>query len=413
MTAVLVGLGLGLALLVAGLALCRLWVLVIRPDSIQGSDLFMLRWCVEENTRSWCGFRIVFDSKKPFEDIAASIRSNIAADLQAPDSPFRRGVDLAERRYVFYDGHTVTDVVEDVSEDAAFFQLDDPGMRELIYRLHTQRPMLGVLFDHTVWDGIRVFNETLTPALQSAPFGSRWLLKPKYYPVFSELLMVGLMGLMVLRWAGHRTLPVLESGQQHVLQHKFPISLVQETKTQAESKFASALIAIWARRLFAALPAQRTTLRFGLVIGMHNPRFRNNYSILTVDVRRADDVVTMTRRVDRQLHRRAIEVVPLYDLLSYVEMQSLFKRQMVDVLFSPAMFDRDAGPSLHIEDLLLYVVPTSMPMYCFACSFEDTVTVSTTWNSPAISLEQLASDATALYRYEDSKRLSILHDGAL
>ena len=36
-------------------------------------------------------------------------------------------------------------------------------------------------------------------------------------------------------------------------------------------------------------------------------------------------------------------------------------------------------------------------MYSFACSIGDEITISTTWNCPEVSIEQLQSDCTALY----------------
>ena len=69
------------------------------------------------------------------------------------------------------------------------FRLSDPRKRELVYRFHDKRELVGALFDHTIWDGVRMFNETLTPAIESTPFDSRWLLRDRYIPVVAEGLM--------------------------------------------------------------------------------------------------------------------------------------------------------------------------------------------------------------------------------
>ena len=37
------------------LAFARFWVMVLSPHSIQGSDLHMLKWCLEEGRRAWGG----------------------------------------------------------------------------------------------------------------------------------------------------------------------------------------------------------------------------------------------------------------------------------------------------------------------------------------------------------------------
>ena len=64
------------------LALARLWVMVLSPHSIQGSDLHMLKWCIEEDTRAWAGFHLTLDGGMPYEEAKATIQRNIARDMQ-------------------------------------------------------------------------------------------------------------------------------------------------------------------------------------------------------------------------------------------------------------------------------------------------------------------------------------------
>jgi hypothetical protein len=385
-----------------GLAFARLWVMVLSPHSIQGSDLHMLKWCIEENSRAWAGFHLTLDGGMPYEEAKRVIRHNISEDMKNPRSTYRRGVDLAQRRYVFYDHYTPEDILQETDHDHEFFRLSDPRKRELVYRFHDKRELVGALFDHTIWDGVRMFNETLTPAIESTPFDSRWLLRDRYIPVVAEGLMLYTMCRMTVRWLTHKPLPQLDdTKKQKILRHKVLKKDITALKHRAGCKFTSALLASWAHRLYAALPPERTYVRFGLIVGMNSDRFRNNYSILTIDVPRCDDPAQMARAIQKQVNMRSIEVMPLYHLISLVEMQTMFKRTMVDCLFSPAVFDRGAGPSAHVRDLFFYIVPTSMPMYSFACSIGDEITISTTWNCPEISVEQLQTDCTALYRQGD------------
>lgn len=393
------------------LAWRRLWVMVLARDRIEGSDLHMLKWCVEEDTRAWGGFHLTLDGGMPYEEVKRVVTENIARDMEQPDSTYRRGCDLARRAYVFYDDYTVEDVIEVVDDDARFFRLSDERKRELVYRFHDGRELMGALFDHTIWDGIRMFNETLTPAIHSTPFDSRWLVKARYIPVVNEAMMLYTLAQMGLRYLTHDPLPRLaENKDQHVLRHRFQVADIKDLKNSAGAKFTSALLATWACRVFEALAPERKSLRFGLIVGMTNPRFRNNYSIITVDVPRVDDPGVMAREIDRQVSRRAVEVMPLYDLISLVEIQTMFKARMVDCLFSPAVFERGEAPSKHVADLFFYIVPTSMPMYSFACSLDDVVTISTTWNCPDIDLDQLTGDATALYKVGEDNVIIPLRD---
>lgn len=391
----------------------RLYVMVLAPKSIQGSDLHMFKWCAEENTRAWGGFHLTLDGGMDYADVKRIVTENITEDMKNPESTYRRGCDLEKRRFVFYDDYTPADVLEVTSDDERFFRLDDARKRELVYRFHDDRHLIGALFDHTVWDGIRMFNETLTPAIDSKPFDSRWLLKEKYIPVLAELLMLYASAQMAVRWVSHKPMPLLEnSDDQHVLRHKFPIEDIKALKGRAGCKFTSALLAMWANRLFESIHTDRKAIRFGLIVGMNNPRFRNNYSIITVDVPRSSSMEEQCKTIERQVKRRSIEVMPLYHLMSFLELQTLFKKTMVDALFSPAVFEKGGGPSRHVQDLFFYIIPTSMPLYSFACSLDDVVTVSTTYNCPEIDLEQLSSDATAVFKVNEDKVIEALKGDA-
>ena len=47
----------------------RLWVMYLAPKKVQGSDLHMLKWCLQENTRAWAGFHITFQENEHFQAI--------------------------------------------------------------------------------------------------------------------------------------------------------------------------------------------------------------------------------------------------------------------------------------------------------------------------------------------------------
>ena len=394
-------------------ALARLWVMVLAPQSIQGSDLHMLKWCIQEQTRAWAGFHITLEPDAPYKEIKREIKENIATDMERPESTYRRGLDLDRRAYVFYEGYTPDDVLQDTLSDAAFFRLADDRNRELIYRFHDQRELIGALFDHTVWDGVRMFNETLAPAIKSKTFDSRWLLGDRYIPIAAEALMLYTLIRMSLRWLTHKPLPLLPNQrQQKLLRHRLYKSEITSLKERAGCKFTAALLARWSHRLYEALPQERSVVRFGLVVGMKSERFRNNYSVLIIDVPRHDDPVVQAKVIQSQMQSRAIEVMPLYHLISLIEVQTTLKKTMVDCLFSPGIFDRGEGPSQYVRDLFLYIMPTSMPMYSFACSLGDEITLSTTWNCPEVSLAQLSSDAEALYEQRDDHVISPIFETA-
>lgn len=387
---------------VALLAARRQWIHRARPDSVQGSDLHMMRYCISAQTRAYGFFAIAFDSTDDadFDAIIRTITADVAADLSNPRSSFRRGMDLEQRRYIWRSALTIDDLIEIVDDDADFYRFDDDRKREIVLRFHRGRRRLGCLFDHTCWDGIRVVNECMVPAIRCQPFSDKWLVADQYTPGLSELVMIYTGYRNGWRALTHRGLPGFDDGaQQRIVQHVWSVA---EIKRQKEALggggFNATMVARFGAKLFDSLPAHRARLRFGLVVGFVNPRFRNNYSMVAIEVHRAHDLAESVRSIDRQIKRRRIEIMGLYHLVNTVEVESLFKTQLLDVVFSPAFFDRDEGLSLRVSDMQFFNVPSSTPLYAFACSIDDRITICTTVNTPEIDLPCLSRDAVRVYQ---------------
>jgi hypothetical protein len=393
---------------VLALAARRQWIHRVRPDSIQGSDLHMVRWCVANETRAYGLFSISLGcpDDDAFARAMAAVRADVAAALGDPRSPFRRGLDLKEGRYVWRDDLRADDLFEVTEDDDRFYRVDDGAKRELVFRFHPGRRLLGCLFDHAVWDGIRIVNECIVPAIGCAPFDTDRLLKDTYRPGLSELVMVYTAYKAGARAITHRPLPTLPSPHdQHVVQHVWSTASVKSVKDALGVPFIAALVGRWTDEAFRWLPASRARLRIGIVVAFDNPRFRNNYSMVSVDVRRQDDLHARVRSVARQLQRRRVEVLGLYHLVNTLEVETLFKHHVIDVLFSPAVFDRDRGLSREVDDMSFYNVPCSTPMYVFACSIDDAVTLCTTNNCAEVDMQALTARARRVFRYDARQSL--------
>lgn len=393
------------------LAFRRFWVLKARPESIQGSDLHMLKYCVKEQTRAWCGVQFTFYDDADFAEVERKIRANIADHFEAAGSTYRLGLDIANRRYFTKADLRPDDIIDLVHSDEAFFATtDDERFRELVFRVYPEKRLVGLIFDHTCWDGLRLVNEIIVPMIQSRPFASRWLLVDRYIPVLAELLQIYTICITVYRWLVHRPMKTYEKeADQKVVTHRFDLAIVKASKKRNNVKFTSALLGIWMHRLFQCVRPGCDTIRVGIIIGMQNPRFRNNYSIVSVDVHREEDPDRMVRDIERQMGLRQIEVLPLYHLISSIEAQTLFKKRAIDYLFSPGFFHSHKGVSKMICDMRFITIPIGMPLYSFACSIDDVITVSTTLNSPEVSLDCFAREASARFDFEDERWLNGRH----
>ncbi|MEM6930960.1 MAG: hypothetical protein AAF602_28755, partial [Myxococcota bacterium] len=191
------------------LAFRRTWIHRARPDTVQGSDLFMLRWARRNGVRAYGAFSVSFGSADDaaFDAAVRTIEASLAAQLADRRSSWRRGVDLDAGRWVWREDLDLDSLIDEVDTDEAFFEVGDAEQREIVVRLHRGRRLLGVLFDHTVWDGIRVVNECLAPTITAKPFSSKWLLKDTYRPFVDELAVLYTAWRTAGRALTHRPLP--------------------------------------------------------------------------------------------------------------------------------------------------------------------------------------------------------------
>ncbi|MEC7986423.1 MAG: hypothetical protein VX278_14755 [Myxococcota bacterium] len=342
----------------------RFWIHRMDKKMVRGSDLHMAKWAIKTKRRAYSSFHMRFARSDNFPQTLQEMQKNLLAELEKPQSNLKRDVDLNILQYVWRTDLSMEELVEFYDlNDNTIFAIEDRKQRPLIFRINMQRQTICVLFDHTVWDGIRIVNETIVPMIDCKPFDSRWLIKPRYTPVLSEMLQLYTSYVMLVRWFTHKPMQTFsEESKQRVYVHRMQVIDVKNIKNKLGCKFSSALLALWARQLFAWSHSDRTSIRFGLIVGFQVGRFRNNYSILSIDVKRNWGTEETIRQVEKQMSRRALEIFPLYELINNIEVQTLFKRSMVDVLFSPAFFEREEGPSRSISDLSMINLTSTCPV---------------------------------------------------
>ncbi|MGC6516008.1 MAG: hypothetical protein ACON4N_16085 [Myxococcota bacterium] len=393
------------ALAGAGLMARRAWIHRIDREGLYGSDHHMLVWAKENDVRAWCMFTIAFDAEvgADWDAIQAQIVENVEQDMVREDSDFRRGVDMEAERFIFHRDICAADIIDQVDDDIAFYTVQDTERRrELVLRFHTGRAEMAVVFDHTVWDGARVVNEIVHKAIESKPFASRWLLKESYIPVGSEVLQLYTAWRMAFRRFRHTPMPPLEEGSNlMVFDHRLKLADIKAFKNREGVGFTPSLVAHWADHLFRCTGPARKKIRFGLLVACASPRHRNNYSVMLVDVHRHHTKAQTAKSVARQLKSRAIEVLPMYQLLCNVDVQSMFKQNLVDCLFSPGPFEMGTGPSQRVKTMSFFAVPSTCPIYAFACTIGEEIAISCTWNAAEISPEALGRGAAQAVEYTD------------
>ncbi len=378
----------------------RFWIYRINPTGIYGSDLHMLRHLLSTGKKSYIFADYEIQQSLTWDEVHDSILASLHTLLKQPRSPLTASIDINNKRLQYNQNTELSEIVEYHDDLADFYHIGDEQSRDCVIRFYPKGHRAGVLFDHTLFDGMLISEQICQPLLEFRPFPKGWLQQDRYWPVVSESLQYyTLARLAVSQWRA-TPLPVRVNEPQSVVHHNWDFSAIKAIKLAHGCTFPDALLAYYIHHVFQHLDEAYSSLRVGIVIGFKNPRFRNNYSVCRVCIQRAESVADYVQQVIKQVKQNQQEVLPLYQIFSTHDLQSRFKSGLIDCLFSPLLFFPKKGLSQHMQQTRFFNVPTGCPLYVFANAFGDRVYCSTTINTPALDEEQFAGDDGAVFRFD-------------
>ncbi len=379
----------------------RFWIYRVKPEGIFGSDWHMLRYYLSSGKKSYIFVDYEIQPSLSWQDIESFVTAKLMALLRLNQSPFSITIDANQRRLKHRHVSNLSEIVEYHKKSSTFYQVTDAQLRDCVIRFYPEGHRVGVLFDHTLFDGILLSQEIGQPLLEYRAFSKGLLLQDKYWPIFSEVCQLySLMRLAVSQYASE-ALPIRSKQSQSVVHHNWDFSKVKTIKAKHDCSFSDALLAFYVEYLFRHLESAHNTLRVGIVVGFKNPRFRNNYSVCRVRINRSSSVSDYLEQIKREVKKNQHEVLPLYQVFSVHDLQSRFKSGLIDCLFSPLFFFPKKGLSLHMRQTRFFNVPTGCPLYVFANAFGDRVYCSTTINTTAIDEASFVGDKGDLFSFNE------------
>ena len=206
------------------------------------------------------------------------------------------------------------------------------------------------------------------------------------------------MARVIKRNFRQKALPLLKDNEQFIIQHELQSNYIKKIRRQNDTSFSNSLLAIYTKKIFDSINS-KNSLSFGIIIGFDSPRFRNNYSIVMIRIKRSENISDYIKQIDAQIEKNKKEVVPIYNLLCTSNMQGLFKKKHIDCLFSPAFFSTPKGTmGADLQKIKCFNIPGSCALYAFACVIRDRVYISSTINTPEICAPKFSKGSTATYK---------------
>ena len=166
------------------LVIKRFWIFNINKNGIYGSDYQFFKTSKNKKRRLYFLTEFVFKDTISWNEVVNKIHYSIELDLKKSTSAMRFGCCWNKKRFYFKSDIKTQEIIEYVSSDENFYNIEDDKNREVIYRIYPKKQLVGVLFDHVCFDGLKFFNEIIKPVFETKQFTSQWMSQRVYTAIY-------------------------------------------------------------------------------------------------------------------------------------------------------------------------------------------------------------------------------------
>ena len=380
-------------------AIKRFWIHFINRQGVFGSDLHMLRYFLQSNKKPYIFVDYKIDDSLPWEDVILHLKTTLDTLLAKENSPLGVSIDVDKRCWRYQQPGQMDSILEYHTNASDYHSTLDKLSRDYVFRVYSAGRRIGLLFDHTVFDGILLSQQVVQPILGFRPFSNKMFMKDRYFPIISETIQFYALSKLAYHRIRSKPLPPLIQQSHSVVHHSWDMAVVKQIKRDNRCSLIDAMLAAYIEHVFQHLDQSYQTIRTGVVIGFENPRFRNNYSVCRVNLNRACTTQDYVQQIQKQYKKNQREVLPLYQIFSTHDLQTRFKSGLIDCLFSPLLFFPKDRLSYHLEQTRFFNVPCGTPLYVFANAFGNRLHCSTTIGTSALDQVGFAGDDGDVFHF--------------
>jgi hypothetical protein len=355
----------------------------INRNKPAGTDKTMVDWglCIPVIN----GFQFKLNDQWP--EFYTQFKHRLAELFAAKDSPLKIYFDKNQYCFTYHQNLSLKDIFFEHPNKKACTKLWLPDNVSAILNTCPNEGWIYLIWDHASFDGTRFYNEVLAPLFSLSSYQA-----PKFFSQYTPCLTEYRIAKLLWQQKSYTKHQPIHTFSDYKDQYcsfiRIDSILLKKLKNKYQTTLSEVILALYCYQIFRLLKVEKQTLKIGLLIACEHERFRNNYSIATLSIKRATKFEHIIKQVKAQQPQPGA-IQGMYQLLTFSKTQTFIKENVLDCLISPFFFKSKVAFSKQIKDFEFMNIPTSLPIYSLYISYKNSLNISTTVNSPDIDQQKL------------------------
>ena len=360
----------------------RIYVNDVIRNKIRGNDKYM----TSSGENCYCSGQFQFKNTKNREFKWNQIKKNVKKYLEKNNKKIRIFYNLKTKKYDYNNSFTVDDFC--FNSNSNFNEIiNDKNLHKKMGFFFINNPKDNIIYffmDHNVTD---LINSLDILELSGLNFEKIKNIIPeyKYYPFLSELNMIRSVFKFIFIKSNKIKYDKKLSNKNIFVSSKINSDLIANYKNNYKFKSAHICLALACQKIFNAVETKLNFLNIGILVGMKNKRFKNNYSIIPIVVKNTD-IITMIKSIKKEIKKNYIYGLGFYDLSNYTfsEIQN-YRQNKIDVLYTNVYANCDTD----FENSNFIIDQVSSAFYVTSISINDNNYISFQHNVSDVNIEKL------------------------
>ena len=354
------------------------------PNMIYGCDKYMLSF-----ERCYCGGAVDYNlSDKDFKKKIKEVRLNIKNKLDS-DKNITKYYNKNKKIYMNNENLKIDDIFFETELDFHNIVINQYIHKNLglFYVYNLRKKQIMIIFHHGLYDFAKAFiyinliEPVTTNMIEKIP-------EYKYYPILSELLIF----YSIIKLINFKKNLIVDKNLYGLnISHTSSMNnnLVKYVKENIGNyKTKVILFAIVLKKIFNSSNKELKKINVGILVGLKNDRFRNNYTIIPIIVKN-DSFVNILKNLKSEIRKNYYHSLSIYNMLNYIYPKSY--NENFDVLITNCYSKK----KFNYLNFIRFMIDDSTPaLYISICSDINRSSISYLRNTNDVNVEKLEKNIT-------------------
>ena len=286
----------------------RIYVNDIIPNKIYGSDKYMSNF---DKANIYCCGRFFFNCNyKKMKEFIDKTRINVINYIKNNDDIFLYN-DLNKKKILINKNLKINDIF--FESDLNFYEeriREDHFKKGIFYTYSYKNKKFYIFMDHALYDFIGMYKfVNLFHCKINDPNDKR--IEYNYKPIIYELYyFFNLIKLLKIKKYNDKPKQIIKSN--HII--KFDKKIIESIKNKFNFKSTDISLGISIYHIFNS--SNIKNFNVGILFSLFNPRFRNNYTILPISIKK-DNLINIINQITKQKKKNKFLSIMFYDGANY------------------------------------------------------------------------------------------------